>query len=98
MTFAPKKVEERRAEDADDDYPLALGAAQDFDGRGERRQREDAALAVVVRTQDEDAVLDRDDEYQRPEDEREDAEDVPGRRGDGVLANKCSRMAAFGRR
>ena len=77
-------VEQRRPEDADHDQPRALAFAHDLDGRRQRRQREDAALAAVVGAQDEDAILDRDDEDQRPEDERHHAEDVLRRRGDGV--------------
>ena len=42
----------------------------------QRQQREDAALAVVVGPHDEDQVLDRDDDDQRPEDQRQHAEDV----------------------
>ena len=41
----------------------------------ERHQRQRAALAVVVGAQDEQHVLDRHDDDQRPEDERHDAED-----------------------
>jgi hypothetical protein len=58
----------------------------DLDRRRQSGEGEDAALAVVVGAQDEDAVLDRDDEDERPEDERQHAEDVGGRRGDGVRA------------
>ncbi len=46
-------------------------------------EREHAALAVVLRAQDEEGVLDRDDEGQRPDGERGGAERVLGRaRGD----------------
>ena len=41
-----------------------------------RDQRQDAALAVVVGAHDEEDELDRDDQRDRPEDERDDAEDV----------------------
>ena len=54
----------------------ALALADDLDWSGERREREDAALAVVVGAQDEDAVLDRDDERERPEDHPYLAEDA----------------------
>ena len=46
--------------------------------KNERQQRENAALAVVVRTHNENDVLDADDDYQRPHDQREDAVDVVG--------------------
>src|SRR5438105_916105 len=38
------------------------------------REREDAALALVVGAHDEDEVLDDDDQRQRPEEQRNDAE------------------------
>ena len=46
--------------------------------KNERQQREYPALAVVVRAHDENDVLDADDDYQRPDDQREDAVDVVG--------------------
>jgi hypothetical protein len=46
-----------------------------------RHQGQDPALAVVVGPHDEQQVLDADDDDQRPENEREDTEDV--RLGDG---------------
>ena len=52
----------------------------------ERHEREDAALAAVVSPHDEDEVLDRHDDGQRPEDEAEHPEHVPGRRLDSVVA------------
>ena len=46
----------------------------------QRQQGDDAALAAVVGPQDEDAVLDRDDDDQRPQDEGQDPQHhVPGR-------------------
>ena len=92
-------VKQRRAEDAEHDEHPALAFAHDLDRRRQRRQRQDAALAAVVGAQDEDAVLDRDDEDQRPEDERQHAEDVLGRGGDGVraveaLAHRVERAGA----
>src|ERR1700681_1228101 len=51
----------------------------------ECQQRENSAFAVVVRPHDEDDVLDADDDYQRPDDQRENAIDVVGRRSDAVL-------------
>ena len=52
----------------------------------EREEREDAALAAVVGPHDEGQVLDRDHHRERPEDERQDAEEVLVRRRDAVLA------------
>jgi hypothetical protein len=46
--------------------------------KNQRQQRENSALAVVVRPHDEDDVLDADDDYQRPDDQRENAVDVVG--------------------
>jgi hypothetical protein len=46
--------------------------------KNERQQGENSALAVVVRAHDENDVLDADDDYQRPDDQREDAIDVVG--------------------
>ena len=42
----------------------------------QRRQREDAALALIVGAHDDDDVFDRDDEEKRVEHEREDTEHV----------------------
>ena len=42
----------------------------------QRHQRHDPAFALVVRAHDEDHVLDRHHQHQRPEDERQDAQDV----------------------
>ena len=68
--------EHRGTEDAEPDQPpaqppLAFGPAGD-----QRSEREDAALAVVVRTHDQHHVLERDDDDQRPEHERQQAVDV----------------------
>ena len=90
-------VKQRGAADADgeDDAGGAwIGAA------GERHQRQGAALAAVVGTQDEDHVFDGDDHRQRPDDERKDAEHVgPGGRsaaGGGMqrLAKRVDRAGA----
>jgi hypothetical protein len=79
-------VQERGAEHAEQDEQRSLGASRGRDRRGQRGQGEDAALAVVVGTQHEDEVLERDDDDQGPEDQREDAEHVGGRRRHGVRA------------
>ena len=73
-------VEERRSDQSqrDDDLsPLGVGVAPLL-LKNERQQRENSALAVVVRAHDENDVLDADDDYQRPDDQREDAVDVVG--------------------
>jgi hypothetical protein len=72
-------VEHRRPEDAEAEQPppqpiLLLDAA-----RHERRQREDAAFAAVVGPHDQRDVLERHHDDQRPQERRQDAEDV--RRG-----------------
>ena len=76
-------VEHRRAEDAEPDQPPAQPRAVLDAARHERRQREDAALAAVVGAHDQRDVLERDDDHQRPEDHRQDAEHVVVRRATG---------------
>src|SRR5579863_2851793 len=74
-------VEQRGAHQADDHHygvPPALPGALRAD---QRQQCEDAALAVIVGTHDEDRVLDRDDDDQRPEDQRDHTEHRFGRDG-----------------
>jgi hypothetical protein len=44
--------------------------------KNEGQQRENSALAIVVRPHDENDVLDADDDYQRPDNKRENAIDV----------------------
>jgi len=44
----------------------------------EREQRQLSPLTAVVRSKDEDDVLDADDDYERPDDERQYAVDVRG--------------------
>ena len=67
-------VEQRGADQADDQQPGAPGAGLGVAGRQQRQQGDDAAFAVVVGAQDEQRVLDRDDQDQRPQDERDDAQ------------------------
>src|SRR5207248_368476 len=62
----------------------------------ERHQGEHAPFALVVRPDDDDVVLDRDDDQQGPEHEREYAEHVARRDGDAVrpgerVANRVQR-------
>ena len=80
-------VEERRSDQSqrDDDLsPLGVGVAPLL-LKNERQQRENPALAVVVRAHDENDVLDADDDYQRPDDQRENAINVGGHRSEAVL-------------
>ena len=65
-------VEQRRADDAEEYQGRGLGPGA-LDERGEGH---DAALAFVARAHDEGHVLDRDDQRERPEHERDDAVDV----------------------
>ena len=66
----------------------------------QRHQRERAAFAVVVGAQQEEDVFQRDDERQRPEDQRQDAEDFglvtapPCCRGARRLAKGVERAGA----
>ena len=79
-------VEQRRAEDDEPGDPSDAGAGRaSAVVRSERQEREDAALSAVVRPHDEGQVLHRDDHRQRPEDEREDAEEVLVRAADAVV-------------
>ena len=92
-------VEQRGAEDAQQHQRASARAPAWLARRQQRGQREDAALAVVVGAHDEREVLDRDDQHQRPEDERQDAEHVRLGRRDRVrseeaLAHRVERAGA----
>ncbi len=69
-------VEERGTEHAEGDERRRARRRVSPGALHERAQRHDPALAVVVRAHDEGDVLDRDDERDRPEDERDDPVDV----------------------
>ena len=82
----PVAVKQGRPDQADDDQSGAPFVGLCAARADERQQREDAALAVIVGAHDEDRVFDRDDDDQRPEDQRHDAEHgfrrhLPGRTG-----------------
>ncbi len=82
-------VEQGRAEQAQRNQP---GAAAPPGGRLLRDQgheRQDAAFALVVGAHDEDQVLDRDDERQRVENQRQHAEYVVVCRRDAMRAMKA---------
>ena len=68
--------EDRGAEDADEEQPPAQRRPVAHRRRREREHRDQAALAVVVGAQDQHDVLDRDDDRQRPEHQRQHAVDV----------------------
>ena len=70
----PVAVEQRQAGDREPDDRLAQGAALGSRPRRQRAERQHAALAPVVRAHDQQHVLHRDDQDQRPEDERERAQ------------------------
>ena len=75
-------VEQRRADQADDQQLRAPGARLGVARVQQRQQGDDAAFAAVVRTQDQQRVFDRNDQDQRPQDQRHHPED--GVRRDGV--------------
>ena len=75
-------IEQRRADDAEEDQNRNSGAVGYAFRRHQGQQRQDAAFAIVIGAQDEDDVFERDHHHQRPEDQRDDPEDVGGdRRG-----------------
>ena len=88
-------VEQRRAEQSDrDERAVRRFAALRSD---ERDQRQDAALALVVGAHDEEQVLDRDRDDERPEDQRQDAEHVVGASPESAcVPEKHSRSAYSG--
>ena len=54
----------------------AAHAGADRDALRQRHQRQDAALAAVVGAHDQHHVFHRDDQHERPEDQRQDAQDL----------------------
>ena len=91
-------VEERRAQHREQHEALRRLRARGELVLDQRDERQHAAFAVVVETQDHDEVLQRDDDQQAPEDQREDAEhgsDVRLAAGDGgSLAQRIERARA----
>jgi hypothetical protein len=71
-------VEERRGEETEREEDRSAAKPERARPRvgDERHQREDPPLAPIVRAQDDDHVLDRNDEDQRPDDEGQDPEHV----------------------
>ena len=84
-------VQERGAEESDGDE-RAVACAAHLRAH-ERDEREDAALAAVVGAHHEQQILDRHDDDERPEDERQHAEDVGSRH-----RNRMSSGEAFAER
>src|SRR5450759_414140 len=80
-------VEQRRSDQSQRDDSLAAQGVRvaPLLLKNERQQRENSALAIVVRPHDEDDVLDADDDYQRPDDQRQNAVDVFRRRSEAML-------------
>jgi hypothetical protein len=72
-------VEQRRAEDAHDDQRAMHARLVVRVLAGQRHERHGPAFAVVVRAQYERHVLERDDDRQAPEDERQHAQHVVAR-------------------
>ena len=85
-------VEQRGAEDAERDEHDLRGAALEPDVPDQRDQGHDPALALVVGAHDEHDVLDRDDDRDRPEHERDHAVDAGLGRPDRVLVGGEDRL------
>ncbi len=87
----PVAVEQRRAEQAEQQEGEARHGARAvrFARLDQREQGEDPALAVVVRAHDEREVLDGDHQQERPDDQRQDAQDVGVRDLERVLAEEA---------
>jgi hypothetical protein len=71
----PVAVEERSAEEADEQQETGADRVP-LAAQHQCHQCHDAAFALVVRAHDEGDVLDRHDDHQRPEHQRQDAEHV----------------------
>ena len=71
-------IEQRGADQADDQQGGAPAAAWCVPDVEQRQQRHNAAFAVIVGAHDQDRVFERDDHDQRPQDQRHDAHDRVG--------------------
>ena len=76
-------VEQGSADHAEQDQRGKLRAIGDLLGGDQREQCQDTALAVIVGPQHEDDVFQRDHHGERPENQRDDPEDVGRGRSDG---------------
>jgi hypothetical protein len=82
-------AEQRGADDPEPDEHRVARAASVVARREQRGQREDSAFPLVVRAHHDARVLDGDDEDERVENERQDAEDVVVRGRDRVRAEEA---------
>ena len=81
------RVQERRAENAQDDHDAAgRKPPRQATTVHKRHQGEHTAFALVVGANDHDVILDGDDDHERPEHHRHDAEHVARRDADAVGA------------
>jgi hypothetical protein len=69
-------VQQRGAQDAEENDDRELGAIGNPIGAHKREEREDAALALVVGAQDDDDIFQGHHHHECPEDQRDDAEHV----------------------
>jgi hypothetical protein len=91
-------VQEGRPEQSEQ-HQRRVDRSAAFARRQQCRERQDPALAVVVGAHDDGDVLDRDDDQQRVDDERQDAEHVfvggrHGMRAEEALAQRIQRTGA----
>ena len=90
-------IEQRGPDQPDDEKGGAPASRRRMPGIEKREKRHDAALAVIVGAHDENGVFQRDDQDQRPEDQRHDARDGLGRQrpaGIGRLLERIKRARA----
>ncbi len=71
-------IEKRRADKADDQKLCAPRSGPGIAGGEQRQQRDDAAFAAVIGAQNQQRVFDRNDQDQRPEDQRHHPQDCLG--------------------
>ncbi|SPU76695.1 Uncharacterised protein [Brucella suis] len=86
MTASPKKQCRTANADAEDKVGPAFESTAH-----QRHERENAAFAVIVGAQHEQDIFDRHHQRQRPEDERNDAENIAA----GQDSIRCRRMKSF---
>ena len=84
-------VEQRSSEQTDQQEQPSAAPHDGVLADRERRQREDAPLAIVVRARDERQVLDGDHDDERPEHQREQTQDV--RLADPNVVRSLERIA-----
>ena len=89
-------VEQRGADQPDDQQGGAPASGRRMPDIEKRQQRDDAALAAVVGAHDQDRVFERDDQDQRPEDQRHDAHDGFGRERSAGVCGLLERIERAG--